>query len=399
MAKYSQPLNFSVSPALARFTAEEGGVEAMRCLLALNCKVQNEKDETTPLYEAAKAGHSEMVRLLLSHGANTEISSKEERSFENGFTPLQISCRNGHAEVVELLLEKGANLEKGAIKSIFFGRTIAERTPLLLACGSNQLNVVRILLQSGANKAATYGQSDWTPLTQAIAERKLDLVRVLITYGPNREEELKDAICLAAETDSRIANLLLTYALDNESAHWALSGAVIMKRLDALKSLLARGALVAKNTGILYRAVQTQNTDIVKFLLDNGAHVKEQCDDTKTLHRAAELSNIEIIRLLLISGANTEVRDSDGLTPLHVAIFDGKLEVVKELLKWNANTRSFVGYVSRRRYLPILGNVNDALELAQSKNSQEIFLLLKDHQAKQSMWAPLQDNPDWCSTM
>ena len=57
----------------------------------------------TPLTEAAGEGHVEVVRLLLSAGADMEKFSTY------GDTPLIYAARGGHVEVERLLLSAGAD--------------------------------------------------------------------------------------------------------------------------------------------------------------------------------------------------------------------------------------------------------------------------------------------------
>lgn len=59
-------------------------------------------NDWTPLYQAARDGHVEMVRILIEHGA--ELNSRSA-----GFTALMIAAENGERAVVDELLKAGAN--------------------------------------------------------------------------------------------------------------------------------------------------------------------------------------------------------------------------------------------------------------------------------------------------
>jgi ankyrin repeat protein len=52
---------------------------------------------TSALHEAARAGHVEIVRILLAAGANPRLLDGE------GKTPLELAAGHGHASVVEVL--------------------------------------------------------------------------------------------------------------------------------------------------------------------------------------------------------------------------------------------------------------------------------------------------------
>ncbi|CAJ0937974.1 unnamed protein product, partial [Ranitomeya imitator] len=59
---------------------------------------------STPLMEASQEGHLELVKYLLSAGANVHASTA------TGDTALTYACENGHTDVAEALLQAGADL-------------------------------------------------------------------------------------------------------------------------------------------------------------------------------------------------------------------------------------------------------------------------------------------------
>ena len=75
-------------------------------LLAMRANVEDRgmKGDCTPLMEAASAGHTDIVRLLIAHGADVNAQSS------SGNTPLMYACAGGHEDVVRVLLEAGAHV-------------------------------------------------------------------------------------------------------------------------------------------------------------------------------------------------------------------------------------------------------------------------------------------------
>ena len=79
----------------------------LQILLAMRANVEDcgMKGDCTPLMEAASAGHTDIVRLLIAHRADVNAQSS------SGNTPLIYACARGHEEVVRVLLEAGAHVE------------------------------------------------------------------------------------------------------------------------------------------------------------------------------------------------------------------------------------------------------------------------------------------------
>jgi ankyrin repeat protein len=122
------------------------------------------------LCRAAEGGHVDLVKLLLTSGADLEGVDQE------GKTAHMISAERGHASVTEFLLVKGADLERVDILG---------RSALSNAAFQGQKAVVPLLLRWGADADTTdhFGQ---TPLMRA-AEwahgHHVDVIRALLAHG------------------------------------------------------------------------------------------------------------------------------------------------------------------------------------------------------------------------
>jgi len=106
----------------------------------------------TALMRAALAGDVELAKLLLSHGANPNIISKDRE------TTLMAACGTGfingyhrqrtpaeRLELVQLLVEKGQDVNAADNYGI---------TPLMVAANLGALEVVKYLVSKGADLAA-----------------------------------------------------------------------------------------------------------------------------------------------------------------------------------------------------------------------------------------------------
>ena len=96
----------------------------------------------TLLLTAAKADAPEIVKLLITHGAQADQAVTPDVcgviSVDDGYTPLMAACYNGSTECALLLIEAGADVNK-----VHYG------TPLTMAVstGGDNLGLVQLLLE------------------------------------------------------------------------------------------------------------------------------------------------------------------------------------------------------------------------------------------------------------
>ena len=109
----------------------------------------------------------ELASLLIERGANLEEVNDE------GYTPLMEASREGHDDLVNLLVSQGADVNRTTEDQ--------QETALTLACAGGFLDVVKILINHKAN--VNLGQS--TPLMEASQEGHVELVQYLIQHGAN----------------------------------------------------------------------------------------------------------------------------------------------------------------------------------------------------------------------
>ncbi|MCX6849808.1 MAG: ankyrin repeat domain-containing protein [Verrucomicrobia bacterium] len=91
----------SGADSLLKDAASRGDARvAQICLLVCNAKLPD-PEYIPPLCTAARAGHLEIVKLLVQHGADVNGSG--------GPKPLVSACYGGHHEVAKFLLQQGAD--------------------------------------------------------------------------------------------------------------------------------------------------------------------------------------------------------------------------------------------------------------------------------------------------
>jgi ankyrin repeat protein len=157
----------ATSPGLDIFEAAALG-KTERVEELLNCMPQLahswSADGVTALHLACFYGQEEVVQRLLEAGADFSVRARNEQ----GSTPLQEAAGNGHSDIVLLLLAHGAEVDT---------RNHQGWTALHLAASQGHQDVVEVLLLSGPDSCRT--EEGHTPRDLALANGHTTTARVL----------------------------------------------------------------------------------------------------------------------------------------------------------------------------------------------------------------------------
>ena len=259
---------------------------------------------------------------------------------EEGRTPLSIAIEIGGIDagvreyVIKRLLEKGAKVN-AANK---YGDT-----PLLMAATrKGDIDVVKLLLEKGAEVDHTNERDGgYTALLYAIARGNLDIVELLIEKGAKVNQA------------NRIGYTPLLYASEQENSD-----------VEVVRHLIENNANVNHaddegSTPLLIAVKNGRPFGIVELLIEKGANVNHADDEGSTplLIAVKNKRPLGIVELLIEKKANVNqggvaddseapfkslqgyIPGSDGktyLTPLEIAVKNGRRSVVKKLLDHNA---------------------------------------------------------------
>ena len=162
----------------------------------------------------------------------------------------------------------------------------------------------------------------------------------------------------------------------------ALQGAALGGHLGVVRKLIAAGAILdapfgQPHTTALSLALRRNHWPVAQILVEAGAnpnvHVEgpgappDQQGVTPLIY-AASVNNVPFVALLVKHQADLERRKSDGLTPLLAAVFNGHLEVVRELIAAGANVNAGLGAPPSMHVSP--------LDLARARGHTHIAELL-----------------------
>ena len=289
--------------------ASDGDVEAIEAHIAAETDLNEQHNRGyAPLHYGVMKTRTEVVALLLEAGADPDVVNKQSK------TPLDLAISGSKDEIIDLLLEAGAAVE-APVDSIYFlawnnevigvklhiyaGTDIDQadefgNIPLLLAVEQGHIGVAELLIQHEANLEVG-DQHGFTPLIMSAELNHPELLQILLDAGADIEAE-------------------------DKAERTALDWAIIMQSAEAEEILRENDAPSGAEKSFI-AAIQTNNIDAVKALLEMGADVNEPAYTTKTpLHYASHSRNKDILNLMLSEGADLEAKTEQGFTPLSYAV-------------------------------------------------------------------------------
>ncbi|XP_073999777.1 protein fem-1 homolog B isoform X3 [Rhodnius prolixus] len=267
------------------FFAARDGMAKCLCAALLDCttsevsglleqEVHNYQGEcVTPLIVAARNGHVEVVKVLVSEfNADTEHAGcvKVENYYIQGATALWCAAGAGHLNVVKVLVHAGANVNH---------TTLTNSTPLRAACFDGRLDIVKYLIEHGAlvNIPNKYNNSC---LMIASYKGHLDIVQFLLDQGvdPNNQANCgATALLFASECGHlQVVKELLKYGarlITTVSGMTPVLAAAERTRADVVEYLLMKCELTLE-----------QQIDALELLGASFANDKDNYNLTRTFH-------------------------------------------------------------------------------------------------------------------
>ncbi|EXJ78295.1 hypothetical protein A1O3_09456 [Capronia epimyces CBS 606.96] len=296
-----------------RFTAlhkavEQGNDEMVTVLLQAGALVAaRDIQGMTALHHAALRGHLAVARLLVLAGAQVHVPDKE------GLCPLDYAATGGYTELVEYLLQNGASISNK-------GRTAW--TPLHRAARGGHTDTVAFFLERDANPLAV-DISGNTPLHLAVRSGQMATVKQFLEHNP----ELKRRQLFACDRKGSTPRVVAFY-----TAHYDIHKYLRAAEWDIL-------GYTPNNANMLTRAIETGDIEAVRSHLDEHADALTTPDEDgqPPLHVALQEGRRDIVELLLQCGASIETAGYHGWRPLHIAASLGNLELVDLCLAHNAS--------------------------------------------------------------
>ena len=249
------------TPLQVALQAPDETVAALLIRLGADVNVQDQSDERPLLLACSSPKPLNIIKPPIQHGALVDIPKSK------ALTPLQLVCTNseeGSAEAARILLLAGANVSPEGTNG---------RQPLLIACdkANPDIQLIQVLIDHGApvNQQDEFGQ---TALHILCSQTKpsLEAITTLALHGG----------CGTSILDQR----------GRSAFHLACSKPEL-------------------------------NAQVLKLLLGAGKSMLNHDNQGATsLHSAVRWSNREQVAWLIQQGARVDAVDSDGTTPIELAL-------------------------------------------------------------------------------
>jgi len=324
-------------------------------------QVMRQSDASQDLFDACTRG--DVKGSMLALVAHAEPNSCNH----DGLTPLMMAVAGGHLEVARLLVTSGSKVNSTPCP---WGVS-----PVGLAAAQGSMAILELLLQwkGDTNLCAHTGNA---PLTRAAGAGHMQACTKLLEYCA--DPDLQDAVGITAamrateHEHAQVVGLLLgsraSMAKVDHRSRSALSRTLdILLRLDPHSSKIVVGAdltskyevwsevarrLVsdggadanladASGETLLSRATRLRRKDLMIILFGLGADQDfpvPALGGGTALMQAVREGDSDIVQSLVHRAASVNVPNGHGLSPLFLACDSGDEEVIRLLIKYNAET-------------------------------------------------------------
>ncbi|MEO8074907.1 MAG: ankyrin repeat domain-containing protein [Acidobacteriota bacterium] len=292
--------------------------------------------------DAVSRGDATAARsLLASDGFNVRA-----RDLQGDCQPIMVAFRQATPRKPEFtalaleILKRPGTSDATWTTPHYGGRSGQSSTgsPLIAAAANGNAPLVKAIIEAGVDIRDTQGRA---ALTDAVYQRSLEIVQIMVEAGANPTSALLTAIV----TRNRE---IIAYAESKGGRENGPAVLVAARRGDlaALDAAIAERANleVEDVTGLtpIMRAAVFGHPDAVTRLAAAGANVNHMAEGMTALHFAAEAGDAPTIEALVAAKANIEARGDQGWpTPLLWAASQGSSAGVHALVAAGANGQVF----------------------------------------------------------
>lgn len=318
--------------------ARAKGNEALAAIISPKTVIQQDEEGKTALHYAAVLLDEQAAAIILASGGALSLMDK------SGLTPLALAYKNPvpaeSARIAALLLLAGAEpvrgdfayFETAVLKRNPAMRFEEGRTPLHIASSNGHTGYVQYFLDKKV-PVNVKDISSSTPLHEAVRNGHIDCTSILLASGadPNQKDSSGNTpLHLVMPTASRseiFAKLLAAGADPNQKDSYGETPLHIAARLgmseNIIRALITAGADTNERNkkGItpLSLAIERNQMEQATLFVRLGADIHAEDIEGNTALTKAIKAGLEMVKAVILD-SNVQSRDSQGRTPLHIAV-------------------------------------------------------------------------------
>ena len=279
-----------------------------------------------PLFDAIQKNDSAAVKRLLESGTNPNVRDADD-------TPaLMAAVLESSPDVVKLLLSRGADVNaasKAGLTALMWSMPDAAKAKLLIDAGANVNARSTTQQRTALLIAASYPSS--TAALQLLLDHGADI-------------HAKDRLGVhalgraALSADVAVVRFLVEHGCDPTEPGYGTNARYGRQYLPTLEYLLSKGVKVEKDA--LSASAHWQDPKLIATWIERGADVNAPAGPYKrtALMTAAssEQSSAATVKVLLEKGADANAEDLDGERPLDWAMYRNDRERIAALEQFGA---------------------------------------------------------------
>ena len=294
------------------------------------------------LVQAVLDNNPEEVSALIK--SNASLSAKSD----DGMTILMLASQKGYFEIVKLLVTHGADVNENPLFS-------GDETALKKALLYNNIEIAQYLKDHGADVDAADKSGNTILMLEVKYAARAEIIKWLIENGADasrRNDEGLSALDFATErNDFSITKLLLDKGTEISNDNLSELNAKLWEALKdnnletaklILKKITDINAVNNDGKSILMCSIDLDNPGATDLLLRNKASIETENVNGNTCLSYAVFKNKDdvIINKLLKYGADVNTKNYDGLTPLMLAALNKNHDLAKLMLEYGADVNA-----------------------------------------------------------
>ncbi|CAG2223281.1 unnamed protein product [Mytilus edulis] len=280
-------------------------------------------DGESGIFQASDTGRIDIVKLLLDKNANVNLCNTENTS------PLLIASYSGHTDIVKLLLERNPDVNL-CDKDGF--------SPLIQASIYGHTDIVRLLLERNPVPCDNTSLSTSYVNNNTSISNSPSPVQSLLKHKPDVNAQTYDGGS-ALYFSARNGNIEITQLLLENNAD---SNICIHNKQSITDTMHHHSSITLEDEKcLLYLSLaKSKPSRVTEYVSKKSVdYAFGVVAGSSPLHIACFMGRLDVVRCLIDHDANINMQKEDGTTPLFYSCEVGHEDIVRLLLDKEAETK------------------------------------------------------------